>query len=152
MPSDHAEFVERLALQLSTAGMQRMGARVFATLLLAPAGGHTAAEIGDALGASAGAVSGATRYLTQMGLADRRRTPGERSDRFTVRGSSWGESMVARSQQVRGWAETMDDGISSTDDPAALERLRESRDFFHFFADRMTDLVQEWRQVRDSPS
>ncbi len=52
--------------------MQRMAARVFAALLVAPENGYTAKEIGEALGVSAAAVSGATAYLTRMGLAVRR--------------------------------------------------------------------------------
>ncbi|MDX6277889.1 MAG: hypothetical protein QOJ72_2017, partial [Nocardioidaceae bacterium] len=86
---DTNEFVEGFALELSQSGMQRMAARVFAALLVAPENGYTAKEIGEVLDVSAAAVSGATAYLTRMGLAARQRVTGERVDRYNVLGTTW---------------------------------------------------------------
>lgn len=145
-----ADFVETFALRLSEAGMQRMAARVFSALMIAPGGGLTAREIGEELSVSAGAVSGATRMLAQLGLLHRRRTPGERSDRFEVRGAYWSESVLVRAENTRALSALLADAITATDDAGARERLHETRAFFDFLVTRMPGLVEEWHEMRDS--
>lgn len=150
MSPDQAEFVETFALKLSESGMQRMAARVFSALMIAPGGGLTAREIGEELSVSAGAVSGATRMLAQLGLLHRRRTPGERSDRYEVRGAYWSESVLVRAENTRALSALLEDAIAATDDDGAQQRLHETREFFDFLAARMPALVQEWHRMRDS--
>ena len=62
MADDVAEFIEGFALMLNEAGMQRMAARVFGALLAAQSEGLTAKQIGEVLGVSPAAVSGAVGY------------------------------------------------------------------------------------------
>lgn len=151
MPDARAEFVEGFALRLSEAGMQRMAGRVFATLMTAPAGGHSAREISEVLGVSAGAVSGATRYLTQAGLVERTRTPGERLDRYDVRGTTWAEAMATETEVIRRLSTWLDKGVEAVaDDPAATERLTDTRDFFDFLAAEVPLLVERWHAQRGS--
>ncbi|WP_375000591.1 GbsR/MarR family transcriptional regulator [Aeromicrobium sp. CTD01-1L150] len=150
MSPAQAEFVETLALQLSEAGMQRMAARVFTALMIAPGGGWSAREIGQELSVSAGAVSGATRTLVQVGLVRRRRVPGERSDRFEVRGTAWAESLLVRSELIKTFSTLLQHGIAATEDPDALRRLRETDDFFAFLVVELPKLVDKWHEVRDS--
>src|SRR5215211_9206123 len=69
-------FVERFALDLAEAGMPRMPARVFAAILSAHDGRCTAADLAGALRVSPAAVSGAVRYLAQLGLVRRERSRG----------------------------------------------------------------------------
>jgi DNA-directed RNA polymerase specialized sigma24 family protein len=54
---------EQAAALLTAAGMARMPARVMMALVGSPDEGYTAAELGERLGVSAAAVSGAVRYL-----------------------------------------------------------------------------------------
>lgn len=152
MNESEAHFVEQLALRLSEGGMSRMPARVFAALLLAPAGGLTAADIAERLQISSGSVSGATRYLAQTGLVERRRVPGERSDRFDVRGTTWAEATLVQTDLVQRLADTLTLGIEATDDAAAHERLVGTRDYFAYLVDELPRLAERWRQVRDSSS
>ncbi len=51
---------------MTAAGMPRMPARVMMALIAAPEGGYTASQLGERLGVSAAAVSGAVRYLQQL--------------------------------------------------------------------------------------
>ena len=151
MDEDRAEFIEGFALKLNESGMQRMSARVFAALLVAPGGGLTAREIADTLGVSAGAVSGATNYLTRTGLVERTRTPGERVDRYDVRGTTWAEAMAVETETLRTLSSWLDKGASTVaDDPAAVERLEGTRDFFAFMADEMPQLVERWQTSRQA--
>jgi len=147
MVEDKAEFIEGFALKLNESGMQRMSARVFAALLVAPGGGLTAREIAETLGVSAGAVSGATSYLTRMGLVERTRTPRERVDRYDVHGTSWAEHMATETELFYTLASWLDKGASAVaDDADAVDRLETTRDFFAFMAAEMPRLVERWQK------
>jgi len=149
MDDDRAEFIEGFALKLNESGMQRMSARVFAALLVAPGGGLTAREIAETLDVSAGAVSGATSYLTRSGLVERTRTPRERVDRYDVRGTTWAEAMAVETEMLQTLSSWLDKGASAvTDDPDAVDRLAATRDFFAFMAEEMPRLVERWQASR----
>lgn len=151
MQDDRAAFIEGFALRLNESGMQRMAARVFAALLTAPGGGLTAREIAETLEASAGAVSGATSYLTRTGLVERTRTPGERVDRYDVNGTTWAEAMAVETEMLRTLSSWLDKGATAVaDDPDATQRLKSTRDFFAFIADEMPKLVDRWQQSQHS--
>jgi DNA-binding transcriptional regulator GbsR (MarR family) len=144
-----AEFIEGFALQLNDAGMQRMAARVFAALLTAPEGGHTAREIAERLGVSAAAVSGATNYLTRTGLAQRVRVTGDRVDHFNVHGTTWAEAMAVETAQISALGNWLDKGVTAVeDDGAAHARMTDTRDFFRFMAVEMPKLVDRWHASR----
>ena len=66
-----ADFVERFAAGMVAAGMPRMPARVFASLLSRDDGSATASELSGALQASPAAISGAVRYLIQLRVITR---------------------------------------------------------------------------------
>jgi DNA-binding transcriptional regulator GbsR (MarR family) len=146
MQDDRAAFIEGFALKLNESGMQRMSARVFAALLAAPGGGLTAREITDALDVSAGAVSGATSYLTRTGLVERTRRPGERVDRYDVNGTTWAEAMAVETEMLRTLSSWLDKGASAVaGDAEAVERLEATRDFFAFMAEEMPRLIERWQ-------
>ena len=146
MQDDRAAFIEGFAVKLNESGMQRMAARAFATILTAPGGGLTAREIAETLSASAGAVSGATSYLTRTGLVERTRTPGERVDRYDIKGTSWAEVMAVETEMLLSLASWLDKGASAVaGDPEATDRLEATRDFFAFMADEMPKLVERWQ-------
>src|SRR4030095_13763683 len=71
-------FVEQFALVLVEAGIPRMPARVFAYVLAVDADRHTAAELAAGLRVSPAAISGAVRYLVQVGLLGKERAPRSR--------------------------------------------------------------------------
>jgi len=149
MDGDRAEFIEGFALKLSESGMQRMAARVFAALLTAPGGGLTAREIAEMLGVSAGAVSGATTYLTRAKMAERSRRPGERVDRYDVKGTTWAEAIAVETEMMRSLAAWLDQGASLVaGDREATERLEDTRDFFNFVSVEMPQLVERWQKSR----
>ncbi len=146
--TDRADFVEGFALRLAESGMQRMAARAFALLLTAPEGGLTAREIGEQLHVSAGAVSGATSYLTRTALIERRRVPGERSDRFDVQGTTWAEAIATETATVSALRDWLARGMTAVDDPAAQRRLGETHDFFAFLVRELPRLIDRWHAER----
>jgi DNA-binding transcriptional regulator GbsR (MarR family) len=148
-----AQFVERFADAMVEAGMPRMPARVFAVLLTRDDGAATAAELAAWLQTSAGSVSGAVRYLTQVRLIARERRPGERFDRYRLHSDVWYEAIYNREDEVQRWAAltrqgVMDVGASS---PAG-RRLSETADFFEFLCEEMPALLERWRARRADSS
>jgi DNA-binding transcriptional regulator GbsR (MarR family) len=140
-------FVERFALLLTEAGWPRMPARVFACLLADQRGRLTAGELADRLRVSPGAISGAVRYLMQVGLLRREREPGARSDHYLVGDDVWYESFVQRANTLHRWRDGLAEGVDvvGLDSPAG-RRLDESRAFFAFLQDELAGVMTRWRE------
>jgi hypothetical protein len=144
-----ARFVERFAGLLTDAGWPRMPARVFACLLADNDGRLTAGELAARLQVSPAAISGAVRYLRQIGLLRRERDPGSRSDHYRLEQDPWYESIVQRMSQLRRWEDGLAEGVDLLGiETAAGYRLEESRAFFAFLRAEMPALMQRWRAQR----
>jgi DNA-binding transcriptional regulator GbsR (MarR family) len=151
-PTDVERFVERFALLLAEAGLTRMPGRVFGALLVTEDGKLTAGEIADTLRVSPAAVSGAVRYLVQVGLIVRRRDPGERRDHYEVTDDMWYETYANRDTQLKQWAEVMTEGVVAVGaDTKAGWRLENSRQFFEFLARELPELMRKWREYQQDP-
>lgn len=145
-------FVERLALNLSEAGWPRMPARVFAGILVAPDGRRTAAELVELLHVSPAAISGAVRYLMQVGLITREREPGQRRDYYRVYDDLWYEAIVRSDQRLLRLEASLQDGIQVLGaGTAAGARLDETRRFFEFVRGELPHLIGKWRAQRAAP-
>ena len=141
-----SRFVERFAADLVEAGMQRMGARVFAALLVSDSGALTSAELAEQLRISPAAVSGAIRYLAQVDLVAREREPGSRRERYRLYNETWYESLSRRDQMLTRWENTMRDGakILGPDTPAG-QRASETAGFFEFMQSELRTMLERWR-------
>jgi DNA-binding transcriptional regulator GbsR (MarR family) len=142
-------FVERFALDLTDSGMARMPARVFAALLANDAGRLTAAELAELLGVSPAAISGAVRYLSQIGMVSRGREPGERRDHYQVSSDMWYEVLARRDQLLLRWEQDLQDGIKAVgpDTPAGV-RLEENRRYFEFLRHEAPKVMARWQELR----
>jgi DNA-binding transcriptional regulator GbsR (MarR family) len=140
-------FVERFAGVLSDGGMPRMPARVFARILVEDDGQLTAQEIAERLNVSPAAVSGAVRYLLQVGMLVRTRESGERRDHYRVHDDVWPEMYTQQAALLRRWIETADDGAAllGADSPAG-RRLASTRDFFAFMHEQLPGLLKRWQE------
>jgi DNA-binding transcriptional regulator GbsR (MarR family) len=142
-------FVERFALQLADSGMPRMPARVFAAVLVADDGRRTAAELAAQLQVSPAAISGAVRYLMQVGLLAREREPAARRDHYRVLPDMWYESYTRRDQMLVRWEQTLHDGVEALGPTTpAGQRLDETRRFFAFMHAELPRLMNRWRKLR----
>jgi DNA-binding transcriptional regulator GbsR (MarR family) len=147
--ADVRHFIERFALVLAAAGMQRMAARAFAALLVSESGSLTAREFADLLQVSPAAVSSSVRYLENARMARRARRPGERTDHWTLGGESWYEAVGTRTDIIDGLAAALDDGLAVVPpDSEAAERIAEMRDFFTFLGEEMPRIIARWRASR----
>jgi predicted transcriptional regulator len=145
---DRARFVERFALLLTEAGMPRMPARVFAAILADDDGRLTAAEIGERLGVSAAAVSGAVRYLVQVGMVVRGREPGARRDDYRLHDQLWYEVYAYRGEMLRRWEQAMAEGAALLGSSPAGRRIEETREFFAFLREELPAMMERWRELQ----
>jgi hypothetical protein len=151
MGSDHpgAEAAEQAAALMAAAGMARMPARVMMALIGSPDDGYTAADLAERLGVSAGAVSGAVRYLQSMHIAQRLSRPGERRDRYDLADDAFGGVVTGNAPLYGRLAELMERiADENVDAPLSVARARDTADFLRFLATRMPELVEEWRAQR----
>jgi DNA-binding transcriptional regulator GbsR (MarR family) len=144
-------FVERFALALTEAGWPRMPARVFACLLCEDSGWLTAGALASRLRVSPAAISGAVRYLVQIGLVSRDREPGARTDHYRIEDDAWYEAITRRNDALVRWDAALAEGVKvvGADAPAG-RRLAESREFFAFLHDELVRMMERWRQSKRS--
>lgn len=142
---------ERLALVLTSHGLQRMTARVLATLLFTERSSMTMAELADDLQASAGSISGSLKMLTSVGLAERVPAPASRRDHFRLRDDAWAILFTSQNETMAAMQAAADAGIEATDDDSpARQRLCQMRDFYAFLMSEIPALLDRWHQERDA--
>jgi len=126
-----------------------MPARIFAALLTADSSRLTATELAGLLQASPAAVSGAVRYLVQLGMVSREGEPGSRRHHYRVPDDVWNELLVHRDRLLQRWADVLREGIDvlGAGTPAGA-RMAESAEYFDFMYAELSDLLARWRQRR----
>ncbi|KUH85022.1 MarR family transcriptional regulator [Mycobacterium sp. GA-1999] len=145
---DQQEAAERLALVLTDHGLQRMTARVLSTLLCTEQSAMTAGELADRLQASSGAISGAVKMLTSVGLVERVPVPASRRDHYRLRDDAWATLYTAQNDVIGAMQAAADDAIAVTGrDSTAGQRLTQMRDFYAFLMDELPALLDRWRQI-----
>ncbi|NKQ54947.1 MarR family transcriptional regulator [Amycolatopsis sp. K13G38] len=146
VPKEALPFVEKFAVLLNNAGLGRMPARVFAATLASAHGRLTAAELAETLQISPAAVSGAVRYLVQVGFLQRGREPGARRDHFAF-DVGWYEIVSQKDSTYRDLAQAIDEGAAAVGPETEVgRRLAETRDFFEYLAKEMPLLLARWRE------
>ncbi|MFF9849479.1 GbsR/MarR family transcriptional regulator [Streptomyces litmocidini] len=146
-----SRFVERFAAEMTAAGMQRMGSRVFAALLASETASMTSAELAQQLRISPAAVSGAIRYLTQVGMVSRERDPGTRRERYVLHNELWYETFTRRDQVLTRWEKVLDEGAATLGtDSAAGRRIAETAEFFAFLHGEMNGIMDRWRAHKEA--
>lgn len=150
---DHEQllrFVERFALVLVNSGLPRMPARVFAYVLAEDAERYTAAELATGLRVSPAAISGAVRYLVQVGMLAKEREPGSRSDHYRIFDNDiWG--MIASQQLplLQTYEDAAAEGVELLKPGSAGgRRMRETQEFCAFLRIEQTKLIERWRTHR----
>lgn len=144
-PDTQGAFVERYAAVLVGAGMPRLPARVFGAVVCSEPGALTAGELSERLQVSAGGVSGAVRYLLQVGLLRREHVPGSRRDRYRLLDESWYQTMLARSPVVDQLIAVSAEGVQTLGPGSrAAQGLAESRDFLVFLRAELDATLRRW--------
>ncbi len=147
MTADSQETAEQLALVLSTHGMQRMTARVLAALLFTEQPTMTMGDLGDRLQASSGAISGALKMLTSVGIVERVPAPGSRRDHYRLCDNAWAVQYTNQNEVTAAVIKAAEAGIATTEAGSlAQQRLTQMRDFYTFLLDEIPVLLDRWHQ------
>lgn len=109
------------------------------------------AELGDTLHASSGAISGAFKTLTSVGLAQRVAVPGSRRDHFRLRPDAWAVLFTNQNQTLAAMQTAADAGLAvATGHGPAAARLTEMRDFYAFLMAEIPALLNRWHEHSDA--
>ena len=146
-------YIERFAAVLVSAGFPPMPARVFVALLVTDSGRLSAAELAAMLRISPAAVSGAVRYLIQLGLVHKERVPGSRRDYYRMPGNMWDDMIRMRDQVMSRWTALVREGIDlvGANTPAG-ERMAEQAAFLDFATKELSQILSRWQEYRASGS
>lgn len=120
-----------------------MAGRMMATLMLND-GPMTADELREALGASAGAISGCSRILVESGVVMRIKSKFTRKKTFAYRPDAWVaclQHQVAMATELRDLADTACDRLKKRP-PHILSRFEDMRTYQNFMANSLAGL--EW--------
>jgi DNA-binding transcriptional regulator GbsR (MarR family) len=145
---DRARYVEEFGLLFEQFGLPRMVGRVLGELLISDPPERSAQELVNALGASRGSISQATRSLVQMSLVQRLTKPGERRDYFRVKPGAWSELMHRELQSLPTFRQMAERGLQLMDhgDPEARRGLEEMRDFYAYWEKAMPAILERWER------
>ena len=144
---DQQDAAEELALVLTNHGLQRMTARVLAALLFTEKATMTLGELAERLQASSGAISGAIKMLTSVGLAERAPAPASRRDHYRLRDDAWAVLFTNQNVVISAMQASAEAGIAATvDDSLARQRLTQMHDFYAFLLSEIPALLDRWHQ------
>lgn len=147
MSPDQPHAAEQLAVVLTSHGLQRMTARVLAALLFTAQASMTMGELAERLQASSGAISGALKMLTSVGLAERVPAPGSRRDHYRLRDDAWATLFTNQNVVIAAMQAAAEAGIAATGpDSLAGQRLTRMRDFYAFMLDEIPAMLERWQQ------
>ncbi len=139
----HADFIEKMGLQVESTGwMPRMSGRVLGALLVSD-GPVTQSELREALLASLGAISGATRDLLAKRLAQRVHIPGSRQAGLQLHPDAW---RILEEDGLRGVQDYLSLAagglldIGNADSPSS-QNLQRMRDYFAEVEERMLSVI-----------
>ena|SRR5215475_4626288 len=145
-------FVEHMAMTLADWGFPRMPARVLMTLMAADEPFLSATDLCERLDVSPAAVSGAMRYLTQIGLVVREPVAGSRRDHYRLPDDPWYSGTATKGPLMATVAAIAAEGTAALggEDTPAGRRTAEMRDFFVFIQKEMDGLLERWEAQRST--
>jgi DNA-binding transcriptional regulator GbsR (MarR family) len=150
-PQDRERFVEDFGLVAEDIGLSRMGGRLLGHLLVCNPAEQSSPQLADALRASKGSVSTATRQLIQSGIVERYTHAGDRRDYFRIRPGVWTGLLRVRRAQAARLHEVAERGIALLDptDHVGHARIEELHDLYEFLELEYSNLIDRWQRQRE---
>lgn len=154
MEEERAGYAEDFGLLFEGFGLPRMVGRVLGVLLTSPKLDLSAEELAEALQASRGSISSATRTLVTMGLVQRRTKPGERRDYFQMKPGAWDELMRRELESLKTFRQMAERGLGLVDseDDAARSNLEEMRQFYAYWETELPAVLERWEEAKKEAS
>lgn len=150
-------FVEHMAMLFADWGFPRMAARVLMVMTVADEPALSAGELAGRLGVSPAAISGAVRYLIQIGMAVREPVPRSRRDRYRLTNDTWYEATLTKLTIFKAVADLATEGATALGGPGTPSgaRVAEMRDYFRFVHAELPAVLDKWaasEPTRSHPS
>ena len=144
-------FVEEVGIAFEQTGLPRMAGRVFGWLLTSEPPYQSSAELAEALMASKGSISTATRLLIQIGFIERFVIPGERHDNFRISPSAFKHTMRhGLEEEIKMFRQLAERGLELMEGRHSPRRqlLEEMRSSYAFLEKEFPAMLKRWEQVR----
>jgi len=145
--SEEKQFVEEVGIVFEQTGLLRMAGRIFGWLLISDPPHQSTYQLAEALMASKGSISTATRILIQTGLIERLSLPGVRHDYFRLRSDAW-QHIIRRGleDEIKMMRQLAEHGLELMADKTPLTRkwLEEMRDVYAFLEREFPVLLERW--------
>ena len=144
-------FVEEVGITFEEMSLPRMAGRIIGWLFISDPPYQSSAELAEALMASKGSISTATRLLVQLNLIERFSLPGIRHDYFRIRPTGWHHLAKQRGDQIKTMRELCEHALELLEGKARDNRewLEEMHDMYAFFEREFPALVERWEKERE---
>ena len=104
-------------------------------------------KLADRLQASSGAISGAIKMLTSVGLVERAPAPASRRDHYRLRDNAWAVLYTNQNEVLAAMLKAAEAGIATTGGKTlAGQRLIQMRDFYNFLLAEIPALLDRWHR------
>lgn len=145
MTDETSGFVEDLALWFENLGMARMQGRLLGWLLVCDPPHQSAEQLAEALQASRGSISTASRFLVSTEMVERVTFPGDR--RIYYRACpDWSALFHVQLKKAASLRSVLERGLSVLEDqPQRQDRLRGLHAFSAFWERELTDVIARHR-------
>lgn len=139
-------YADEVGMVMSQMGMPPAYGRLLGWLLICDPPSQTSTQLAQALDLSKGSVSTGMRILEQARLVHRVPTPG-RGHAYEMAPDALVRS-IDPADKFRLMRDLMDKGLALLDDPDSPRalRLRITRDFYDFIANKMPSLMEEFKR------
>lgn len=142
------QFAEDISLIWEMAGTSRMDGRVLGYLMIMDRPYISSADLAEALGASTGAVSMATRRLIDTNFIRRHSVPGDRSHYFMANEDPWGTFLANERRYFDREISVLNAGLEwiAPEESNARVRLLNGRDYLEWVQDYHHKMLADWRE------
>ena len=141
-------FVEEAGMIFENFGISGMSGRLMGWLLVCSPAHQSAGQLAEALQASKGSISAATKYMIHIGFVERFRMPGDRKTYYRLVPNLWVELGKMRDQGTMVWRKFAERGIELlADEPLEVkERLIEMHHIHTFYERERPKLLERWKK------
>lgn len=143
------QFIEDAGDLLEEHGLPHMAGRMLGALMVCMPPHMSMDELAEALRASKGSISSATKMLLRMGIVEKLSRPGHRKHYYRVRPDMWSYLMKqdAHIAEHLNLVRTGLQAVKGAPEEAQL-RLLEMKLFFEFMNEEMPGFLKRWQEKR----
>lgn len=147
-------FVEEMALMLETEGLPRMYGRVFGYLLVCEPRHQSSAQLAEALHASRGAISTATRALVKASLIRPKRIKGSRATFFEIPDDAADQLLHSSIARIAIFRRVIDSGVELVESDPARDpgRINGMKRVYQFMGAEFPKLLERWEAQKEESS